>query len=154
MPPMTKSQYFWNSARILLFFKIFKLVVGKLKSFGVRKLTTILALVVAGISYRILHRLYDALLCRLFNLQTLNSLDGFFMHDDKDSLSNTGLLMFTDKFEFGAMRDYLHDNIADIPACRRTMSSILGQYYFRKQSREEFKAKWPQVCKEVKGIHT
>lgn len=149
---MTKVQYFWNSARVLLFFKIFRLLAGKLRKLKVQRLTTVLALVAAGIVYKVLHRLYDAIVCRLFNLRTLNGQDEFFMYDDKNSLSNTSVLLLTDKFEFASMRDYLLKQVEVVPAIRRTIVSILGQFYFQQLSIEEFRAKWPQVCLEVKGV--
>lgn len=109
---------------------------SRLRSLKVGRLTTVLALLAAGVAYRILKRFIDVLVCRLFDLRTLNAQDEFFMYDDKDSLSNTTVVMFMDKFEYDRMQKDLMLNLGNVPAVRLTLISVLGQYYFKNLTKD------------------
>lgn len=95
MPPLTKRIFIWHVIKTFLFYKLFKIVKN---NSGFKKYAVLLALIGGTIVYKVLHRIFDKFLCWLLNLKTLRPFDEFFLYDNKNSPSNTTVVLNTEKF--------------------------------------------------------
>lgn len=102
---MGKNIIFWHSLKIFLFYKLCKF--PELKS----KFKTSLMLVFGAVAYKILSRIVDWFLCRVFKLRTMSVFDEFFLADEKKSVAS-GYMRF-EAFEFDKMSAYLKQNFAE-----------------------------------------
>jgi hypothetical protein len=113
MPPLTVSTTLWHSLRLFIFgklsMKIRELLIKKkdmLKSLlglnltKMSKVLNIIALILGAIAYAIISKIIDKILMTFLPLKKMNSLDEFWLYDDKDSLSNVSALFSLEKTKF------------------------------------------------------
>ena len=82
------SHAFWQAIRIWLYVKLCKYVKRhkNLLHFipkNFQKLLVIAALLVGSIFYKILMKIFNYLVCKLYGVKTLSNVDEFFLSDDK-----------------------------------------------------------------------
>ena len=113
MPPLTVSTTLWQTLRMFIFgklsMKIKELIIKKkdvlklLLGFNLTKMNKVLniiALILGAIAYGIISKIIDKILMTFLPLKKMNSLDEFWLYDDKDSLSNTSALFTLEKTKF------------------------------------------------------
>ena len=64
------------------------------------KTLNIIALIFGVIAYKIISKIIDKLLMIFFPIKKMNSLDEFWLYDDKDALSNVSALIALEKCKF------------------------------------------------------
>ena len=101
---MAKNIILWHSLKIFLFYKLCKY--PKLKS----KFQTSLMLVYGAVAYKILSKIVDWILCKVFKLRTMSVFDEFFLADEKKSVAS-GFIRF-EKFDFDYMSAHIKLNFA------------------------------------------
>lgn len=100
-----------------------------------RRFATLVIFLVGTIVYQVLVKLFDKLMCGLFNMRILKPFDEFFLYDDPSSLSHVTVIMETDKFSGPEMSEYLYGRINGLmPQCRLKLYTIFGQSYFMHMS--------------------
>ena len=93
-------------------------------------------------------------MCWYYKMTTLSVFDEFFLYDDDENLANTTLSTSFTKFDFKPMSDYLLGEWTKIVPLRCKITNFFGKQYFKTLTVEEYAKCWPNMCIEVKGIHT
>jgi hypothetical protein len=76
-------------------------------------------------------------------MKALEPLDEMFLYDDEQGLSQISCFLEIEKFEFNTMQEYLHSKIRkSMPVMQIRVVSLLGKYYFKRMSDEEYDGKW------------
>ena len=101
---MAKNIIFWHTLKIFLFYRLCKY--PQLKS----KFKTTLMLVYGAVAYKIISKIVDWILCKVFKLRTMSVFDEFFLADEKKSVAS-GFMRF-EKFDFDQMSAYIKKNFA------------------------------------------
>ena len=65
-----------------------------------KNVLSIIALILGAIAYGIISKIIDKILMTFLPLKKMNSLDEFWLYDDKDSLSNVSALFTLEKTKF------------------------------------------------------
>ena len=65
-----------------------------------KKTLSVIALILGAVAYAIISKIVDKILMTFLPLKKMNSLDEFWLYDDKDSLSNVSALFSLHKTKF------------------------------------------------------
>ena len=99
MAPLGKRAIFWHSVKTFVFYKLFKHFRAKLKSKKIFA-AAIASLLVSGFVYKLIDYLVDKMLCYIFNMESMNVMDEFFMNCKEGKPPNAAGLMTTNRFDF------------------------------------------------------
>ena len=91
-----------------------------------------------SVIYKLIFKLVDYILCKLYNMTTLSVFDEFFLYDDNKSLANTTLSTSFTKFEYEPMRDYLLREWTKIVPLRCKITNYFGKQYFKTMTVDEY----------------
>ena len=90
----------------------------------------------------------------MHNMRPLNVFDEFFMYDDDRNLAHPVMALSFTKFDFKPMSDYLLQEFTKIIPFRCRITNYLGSQFFKTMKEEEYARIWPQICVDVKDVHT
>ena len=96
------------------------------------KTLSIIALILGAIAYGIISKLIDKILMTFLPLKKMNSLDEFWLYDDKDSLSNVSALFSLHRTKFEVIQKFFyHEFCTKLPKTRCKLVKIFGKYYWK-----------------------
>jgi hypothetical protein len=139
----------WEALKIYLFYHIVKNIKGR-KLCG-KKYLTILSLFLGTIIYKLAQKIVDKILCKIYDMRALNTIDSMFLSDIKNS-QQTVVARFN-AFDFDKMSNHLKTNFAQkIPGGSCRLVQMFGRHYWQNLSQEDLDELWPQICIKVEGI--
>lgn len=120
----------------------------------ISKVLNIIALIMGAIAYAIISKIIDKILMTFLPLKKMNSLDEFWLYDDKDSLSNVSALFTLEKTKFEVIQNWFYNEFCSkLPKTKCKLVKIFGKYYWKEMGKEEFDKKFPEIIIKVTGIH-
>ena len=100
-----------------------------------------LSVIIGIVASLVIYWLYFKVMRYCFGCEALTNSDNIWMYDNDTVNGNITGLFFTDRFEFEQMKEFLLNKTDGLHRMRHKLVKILGQYFFKRFSDEEWESK-------------